>query len=152
MHLRAVAILMASVVTVSATVGALRPCWGVEHRHAGMSHDDCLMHHGVPAPAGHGHHGHHAGPGDHGNQGSHDGHGGHGSHDTGHAPATHGPMFTCNCADDPGAPLILPHAILAVRAPHSGLTVGDLLASEPSPRVPGSSTLPLSPPPRSSLS
>jgi hypothetical protein len=122
---------MVSVVTATVTVGALRTCWGTEHRHAGVTEPACAMHHGARAPVeGHGHHGH--GPD--------------------HTSTPDSQRITCNCSNDAGEPLVVPHAIVVERTPHLVLAEGDLLASPVSPRLPDFDHTPLSPPPRSTFS
>src|SRR5688500_6944648 len=58
-HLIAIALTTVSVHMGTLTAGALRVCWGHEHRHAGNAAPDCVMQHHSSAPAQvHGHHGH----------------------------------------------------------------------------------------------
>jgi hypothetical protein len=129
-RLRAIAFVVVSVVTATVTLGALRTCWGTEHRHAGVAEPACAMHHGAPPPGeGHGHHG--------------------------HAPdhsSKDGQQITCNCAADADAPLVTPHAIVATRATALALSEGTRVTAETSPRLPDSDITPLSPPPRSLVS
>ena len=128
--LQAIAFVMVSVVTATVTVGALRPCWGTEHRHAGIAEPACAMHHGAPPPVkGHGHHGH--GP----------------EHSSGD-----GQQITCDCGNDADAPLVISSAIVATRESDFAPSDGNRVIAETSPRLPHSDVTPLSPPPRSSFS
>jgi hypothetical protein len=131
-HLRATALAIVIVVTATVTVGALRTCWGGEHRHAGAGDPACAMHHGdhgVPAAEAHGHHAHGADP----------------------ASTSEGPHVRCNCATDADAPL-MPTAIVAAPAVHQAPAASSALPRAASPRVPYVDRTPLTPPPRPAFS
>jgi hypothetical protein len=121
---------MVAVVTATVTLGALRTCWGTEHRHAGVADPACAMHHGAPPPVdGHGHHGHAPEP-----------------------SSKDGQQITCNCATDTSAPLLMPSAVLVMRASAPAPAEGHRVPAGLSPRLPDTDVPPLAPPPRSSLS
>src|SRR5688500_9934252 len=119
-RLRAIAFVMVSLVTATVTLGALRPCWGTEHRHAGVADPACVMHHGAPAPVeGHGH--------------------------EGHVPqhsSNEGPQLRCNCANDADAPLVMGNAIVAARASAAVPSESHQVTAEIAPRLVASDVTP----------
>ena len=128
-HVLAIALATMSVQIGTLAAGALRVCWGAEHRHAGPAALDCAMHHGsVPA----GHHDHH------------------GRHSPAHEAPTS--QITCNCANDPGAPYVSPTAVVAHRVSLSVTLVVHPFRLENDLRIPRIDRTPLSPPPRQTRS
>ena len=124
-HLLAIAVATMSVHAATLTAGALRTCWGTQHRHGGSAAPDCAMHHGSGAvdahTLGHGH-AHH--PGD-------------------------GAQVACKCDNNAGALFVAPDAIVgttsALAIPAEAHTLTRVLVE----RLSALAFPPLSPPPRS---
>lgn len=114
------------------TLGALRVCWGTEHRHVGAAVEDCAMHHRAGSASGrHAHHGH-------------------------GSPVTptddDGERVSCRCSDDGGSPYVGPAGIVGpvlslsyVPLPSLPIVQAKQIAADL--RLP-----PLAPPPRSTFS
>jgi hypothetical protein len=133
LHLIAVTIMTLTLHAGAVTFGALRVCWGGEHRHAGVRVDDCAMHHQATTPgAQHAHQHHeHAGP---------------------LQPQDEGERIACRCSNDTSSPYVGQAATvtMAVAFSHgneASLLKGRSAASPADIRFP-----PLLPPPRSTFS
>jgi hypothetical protein len=128
-HLIAIALATISVHAGTLTAGALRVCWGNEHRHAGAAAQDCAMHHHASVPAPNGHHG----------------------HGSAH-PSSERALIACNCTDDADSPYIAPNALVAVRVSLAAPIEVYTLSPEHGRSVSDIELTPLLPPPRSAFS